>query len=321
MKIVRPQMLLLLGTLSLTVPGIPVLAQQAAESEVQTRQVAIWSEGTRMAGTVYTPASAGPNERLPTILMAHGWGGVAAQLARDARAFASAGYLVVTFDYRGWGNSDSRVILTDEPPPADQRPAGRFHAEVIEVREVVDPVDMLADWQNALHWLHGEPQVDTTRIGVWGSSQSGGYVVEMAIRDPRIRAVHSQVGALSGHGMGTTPQAFEEATRRARGEIGYPEPGATVVGNLRGAPIAPRFANYSPVDRINEAGDIPIQFVLAEDEELFDNREHGIRAHGLYRGPKRLVIIPGIAHYGIYREAWQQTNELAREWFDMHLKP
>jgi uncharacterized protein len=321
MKTMRSLFLALCALSLLLLPAAPALAQQPAASDVPTRALTIWSEGTRMAGTVFTPPSAGPNDRLPTLLMAHGWGGVAAQLARDARAFANAGYLVVTFDYRGWGNSDSRVILADQPPPADQRQNGRFTAGVIEVREVVDPVDMLADWQNALHWLHGESQVDTTRIGVWGSSQSGGYVVEMAIRDPRIKAVHSQVGALSGHGMGTTPQAYQEATRRARGEIGYPEPGATVVGNLRGAPIAPRFANYAPVDRINEAGNIPIQFVLAEDEELFDNREHGIRAHDLYRGPKRLVIIPDITHYGIYREAWQQANQLALDWFDQHLKP
>jgi uncharacterized protein len=321
MRIARPFLSLLCGISLLIVSGRPTHAQQAADSEVHTRPVAIWSEGTRMAGTAFTPASAAPNERFPTILMAHGWGGVAAQLARDARAFVSAGYLVVTFDYRGWGNSDSRVLLAGETPPADQRQDGRFTAEVIEVREVVDPVDMLADWQNALHWLHGEPQVDTARIGIWGSSQSGGYVVEMAIRDPRIRAVHSQVGSLTGHAMGTTPQAYQEATRRARGEIGYPEPGATVVGSLRGAPIAPRFANYAPVERINEAGEIPIQFVLAENEELFDNREHGIRAHQLYRGPKRLVIIPEITHYGIYREAWQQANDLAREWFDTHLTP
>jgi len=48
-----------------------------------------------------------------------------------------AGYLVAAFDYRGWGASDSRVILTGPPPAA--RPNNRFTALVQEVREVVDP--------------------------------------------------------------------------------------------------------------------------------------------------------------------------------------
>ena len=31
--------------------------------------------------------------------------------------FAEAGYLVLTFDYRGWGPSDSRVVLVQKSAP------------------------------------------------------------------------------------------------------------------------------------------------------------------------------------------------------------
>jgi dienelactone hydrolase len=287
-------------------------------TDVAAREVNIWSEGTRMSGTVYVPKVA-EAKKLPAILMAHGWGGTASALRRDAVGFAQAGYLVVTFDYRGWGVSDSRVILVKpgQPSAGDK---GRFSAEVQEVREVVDPVDMLTDWQNALHWLHGEPQVDTTRIGVWGSSQSGGFVAELATRDHRIKAVYSQVGAFDGRDLGRSPEAYVDAIKRARGEIGYPEPGLRVLGNLRGAPIYSRFANYAPVDHINDAGTIPMRIVVAEKEELFDNKQHGILAHERYNGPKDLVIVPGIAHYGIYMQAWPLAHKLALEWFDRHLK-
>ena len=44
-------------------------------------------------------------------------------------------------------------------------------------------------------------------------------------------------------------------------------------------------------------------FIIAEKEELFDNRDHGIKAHELAKGPKKLVTIPKITHYGIYKEA------------------
>jgi hypothetical protein len=61
--------------------------------------------------------------------------------------------------------------------------------------------------------------------------------------------------------------------------------------------------------------------LVAEDEELFDNREHGILAYARYDGGlKNLVIIPDIQHYGIYREAWEETHQLALDWFDKHLK-
>ena len=291
----------------------------ATTVDISERKVDIWSEGTRMAGTVYLSNSI-QSERLPAILMAHGWGGTASALRRDALGFAQAGYLVVTFDYRGWGESDSRIILA-RPRAADVAGNKRtFSAEVLEVREVVDPIDMLTDWQNALHWLHGEPRVDTTRIGVWGSSQSGGFVAELATRDHRIKAVYSQVGAFDGRQLGRTREAYIDATKRARGEIGYPEPGVRVLGNLRGAPIYARFANYAPVDHINDAGNIPIRIVVAEHEELFPNDEHGLLAHRRYQGPKDLVTLPGISHYGVYMQAWPQAHRLALDWFDRHLK-
>ena len=44
-------------------------------------------------------------------------------------------------------------------------------------------------------------------------------------------------------------------------------------------------------------------FVIAENEELFDNRDHAIKAHALATGVKNLVTLPNITHYSIYREA------------------
>lgn len=295
-------------------------ARPAAVSEdVSERKVNIWSEGTRMSATVYV-SKGSKNEKLPTILMAHGWGGTASALRRDAVGFAKAGFLAVTFDYRGWGESDSRIVLAKPTAQRATENNRSFTAEVLEVREVVDPMDMLTDWQNALHWLHGEPRVDTDRIGVWGSSQSGGFVVELATRDHRIKAVYSQVGAFDGRPLGRTREAYIDATKRARGEIGYPEPGLRVLGNLRGAPIYTRFANYAPVEHINDAGNIPIRIVVAEKEELFSNDQHAILAYQRYQGPKDLVVVPGITHYGVYMQAWPQAHQLALEWFERYLK-
>src|SRR6185437_8061651 len=126
------------------------------------------SEGTRMAAEVFAPKEP-KSERLPTIVMSHGWGGTAAALRPDAIRFARAGYLVVVFDYRGWGNSDARLVATGKP----QMREGKLVAEVKEVRGVVDPIDQTTDIMNALNWVVGEKPCDPKRLGLWGSSFSG----------------------------------------------------------------------------------------------------------------------------------------------------
>lgn len=290
-------------------------------ADVAFRKATIISEGTRMAAEVYAPRNPA-REKLPTIIMAHGWGGVAANLRPDAVAFARAGYLVITFDYRGWGASDSRVVLTAPQPARSQNL--KFTAEVLEVREVVDPIDQTTDLANAISWAYGEPQCDGARIGLWGSSYSGGHVVYVAARDPRVKATVSQVPALDSRGAalpgGEADATYTEAAKRTHGELGYPPPGARVIGNLRGAPLREKMLQYAPVEDADRAPQCAMLFVLAEKEELFDNKDHGLKAHERAAGPKKLVIVPGIKHYGIYLEARQQAQQLAIAWYDEHLK-
>jgi len=307
---------LLLGLLLTTCSGLA--RAQEATAAVTMRKVNVFSEGSRMTGYVYTAPSKPADKKLPAIIMAHGWGGVQAQLRQDAREFASEGYLVLTFDYRGWGESDSRVVLKNA---AEDPRKSELTAEVRAIREVVDPLDMATDWQNAIHWVHGEPQVDARRIGLWGSSMGGSLVVYAGAHDARVKAVHSQVtGGLKGSLWTSRGVTFTEATRRARGEAGYPAPSAEVYPGLKGAPISSRFANYNPLEDITRSDRVAYQFVLSEHEQYLNNEEHAIAAYKRYQGPKNLVVIPGINHYDIYGKARKQAHELARKWFDQHLK-
>jgi len=289
--------------------------------DVEFRAAAIVSEGTRMAAELFSLKEK-KDQKLPTILMAHGWGGTALALRPDAIKFAQAGFLVVTFDYRGWGNSDGRLVLPGPIPP--DRKDGKFTAEVKELREIVDPLDQTTDWLNALHWLQGEKACDAKRIGLWGSSYSGGHVVYVAARDRRVKATFSQVGAFDSRFVVASDaeraKTYAEGTGRARGELPYPEPSVRAVGNLRGAPIRERLMHYAPIEEVAKLGSCATMFVVAENEELFDNRQHGIKAHELAPGPKKLVTIPGIKHYGIYQEARERAQALAIEWFTEHLK-
>ena len=318
-------------------PPDPAAQQQAAAASfkppdnIDYRRVNIMSEGVRMYGELFSLKSIA-GKKLPTIIQAHGWGGTAAGFRRDSIDLANAGYLVLSFDYRGWGESDSRLILTGASPvKPTYGQAQKFTAEVVEVREVVDPLEFVTDWFNAIHWAIGEPMVDKDRIGLRGSSYSGGHVVYVAARDPRVKAIVSQVAALdsrppamavlAGSEADQLKLAYDEATRRARGELGYPPPRQMrVIGNLIGAPIRDHLLLYSPVEDAARLKNCAALFIDAEKEELFHIEDHAKLAYERAPQPKKYVLVPGITHYGIYSTAREQAVKLAIEWFDQHLK-
>lgn len=288
------------------------LAASARAAEgVDEESATIWSEGVRLQATLYRPHDV--PLPLPTVIASHGWGGTAALLRPQATDMARAGFLVIVFDYRGWGPSEARL----RTPPQGEVP--------VPVREVVDPLDQGIDLLNVIHWAMGDARVDPARVGLWGTSFSGGLVVFAAARDPRIRALVSQVGylgtPLARMSAAALAKARAEATARARGELDFPAPGRREVGNLRGAPLREKFLLYAPIDEVAQARQCAMLFIAAEHEELFDNREHPQLAYERAAGPKQYVVIPGIAHYGIYNEAREEATRLAVAWFKEHLHP
>jgi pimeloyl-ACP methyl ester carboxylesterase len=139
----------------------PLAKDYQPAADVGFRIVSILSDGVRLHGEMFWPRSE-EGQRLPTVVMANGWGGVAAALRRDANGLAEAGYLVILFDYRGWGESDSRVVLTGSQPAG----GGRFMAEVQPLRGYIDPFEQVEDWFNAIDWAAGEPMADMNRLGL-----------------------------------------------------------------------------------------------------------------------------------------------------------
>lgn len=305
---------------ALSLLGSPLLFAQneyAAPSDIAYRKANIISEGTGISAEVFSPK--GTTDKLPTIIMSHGWGGTAEHLRLDGVAFARAGFLVITFDYRGWGDSDARVIAKSRPVQQD----GKLVADVTEVRGVVDPIDQTTDILNVLHWVQEEERCDPDRIGIWGSSFSGGHVVYVAARDPRVKAFVSQVGSMDGRWVIQNPDlrklTFSQGTQRTRGQIGYPEPFAQFSG-MTGQPVWEKLMRYAPIEDIGRCDDCAKLFIIAENEELFDNDDHAIAAFNRAKGIKKLVTIDGISHYGIYTEKRRDAQQLAIDWFREHLK-
>jgi len=313
------------GICGVYILGMAPFVSAQPNDKVESRAIQFWSDGTRLAGNLFTPKSAGEGDALPAILLCHGWGGVKAHLNQTyAPKFAAAGFVVMTFDYRGWGESDSRLVLKGEMPEPDAD--GTVTVEALAVRELVDPFDQLEDIQAAVNYLEGEPLVDGDRIGLWGTSFGGGLVVWTAAHDDRIDAVVSQVGAMDGRPsaiqtFGSLENAHDSMIERVRGEAEPVPQGENVVEGLRGTPYVERFALYAPVEHAHKLN-VPTLLIDAENEELSDRTEHSAKVFEIIKGnvPSRYVVVPDIKHYGIYQAKYQRGSDLALEWFEEHLK-
>ncbi len=278
----------------------------------------MFSEGTRLSAEIFTPASPKPAQGFPAILLCHGWGGLKDHLAKYAAKFAEAGYLCMTFDYRGWGESDGRIIPANKDPMLLD--AGVIDLKVRVLREIVDPIDQTTDIRNCLALLAAETNVDPARIGIWGTSYGGGHAVFTAGNDDRIKAVVAQIG-----GFGFPPEYRESARSRAadkaRGLIdpAVPQDGLDGVPGLKGTPDIARMAVHSQLGAAANV-QVPALIIDAEFEELNNRLEHGFAAYMMIRqnAPAEYHTYP-CKHYGVYDEYFEPSTDLALGWFGKHL--
>ncbi|BCG25238.1 alpha/beta hydrolase [Pseudomonas tohonis] len=140
----------------------------------ESERTGFYSEGIWCAATLHWPASASQQAR-PAILMVHGWGGIQNALTVPFyEEFTRAGYAVMTFDYRSWGESAGLP------------------------RQTISARQRMRDADAALAFLKSHPRIDPTKIVVWGSSFGGGHAVELAADHPELAGVIAQVPMLDG---------------------------------------------------------------------------------------------------------------------------
>lgn len=304
----------LLMLMVLPVPG---------HTEPMNEAITIWSDGVRLAGNLWKPDGLGKDERRPAILMVHGWGGEKAHLNQSyAPQFAELGYVVLTFDYRGWGESEGKLIRVGDRPAGVSPDTPDFSVAVREVRLVVDPLDQLEDIRAAHAYLIADKQVDPTLLAIWGSSLGGGLALQSAATLEGFTVLISQIGAVNpqASGTGTSTEIARLRSAVARGEA-PPFPGKeSAVPGLTGYLDRHRYARYNPfatADQLNAATLI----IDAADEELFDTSKNGAALHA--RIKNRLVTryhkLEG-KHYDLYVGAgYERALKLEKAWLVDHL--
>jgi dipeptidyl aminopeptidase/acylaminoacyl peptidase len=328
-------MLLLSATGTTSAQQVKTLAAARAAKypplpdDVERVSVTIWSDGTRMAGDLYRPKDLKPTDKLPAIVFVHGTGGVkkAGFATRLGAAFAQNGYLFLVFDYRGWGESESKLLMLEKMPDPDEK--GEVTVKARAVRWQMDFQDQITDIRNAIAFMAGEPNADRERIGVFGTSYGGGLTSWTAAYDPRVKCAAVQVPGMGG---GRGPLYYRNAyglmTRQARGEtepVPY-EQGAPTGKMATYAHMRYNIAKDVAFDAIRAAQDVkvPMLIIDAGNEELMDTKENGGRVAEILKANSTPVIyhvIPGIGHYGVYGEKFNVALKMELDWFDKHLKP
>lgn len=110
----------------------------------------------------------------PLVVMAHGWAAVKEMnLDLFAAAMSDSGLAALVFDHRGFGASTG-------------------------LGGDINPELQIADYREALTYAARSPDVDSSRLGVWGTSYSGGHALRLAAVDERVRAAVAQVPTISG---------------------------------------------------------------------------------------------------------------------------
>jgi len=232
-----------------------------------------------------------------------------------------------------------------------------FGASDGEPRQEIDPWAQVRDYRHAITYARTRPEVDRERIGIWGSSYSGGHVLVVGAIDRRVKCVVSQVPLVSGYRnilrlvradfiAGARAQFDQDRESRFAGNppamipVVSPDPTAqsalptadsyqwfTETGNTR----APAWKNevtvrtvemlmeYEPVTYIERVSPTPLLMVIAAGDHLAVADE-AFAAFNVAREPKKLVILPG-GHFEAYLgPGFEMASGAARDWFVQHLR-
>lgn len=265
--------------------------------------------GTVLKANVVTPAKANGSHRYPLIVLPTSWSLPQVEYLAQAQKLADAGYVVLTYNVRGFWQSGGQI-------------------------EVAGPPDV-ADASKVIDWGLAHTPADPEHVGMAGVSYGAGISLLAAAHDKRIRAV----AALSGWGD-LVDSIYSGRTQHVQA-LGLLDGTATLTG--RESPeLREMFKNLyssnlskeqemiawgrkrSPaayVDQLNKNG-AAVMLANAWGDTVFNPNEYA----GFYQKltvPKRLEFRPGdhataelTGLFGLPNDVWTDTGR----WFDHYLK-
>jgi dipeptidyl aminopeptidase/acylaminoacyl peptidase len=293
---------------------------------MRSTEVTFYSEGDEISAIWRTPDSGDGPYR--AVVQGPGWLGLkdAKLYVRYHQALTDAGFAVLVFDYRGFGDSGGD-------------------------RGVLSPNRQLQDLVNAVTYLTTRDDVDADAIGAFGTGGTGGgNSILLAAVDPRVKAAVSQVPVADGtdwlhrmrqeHEWLSFLKALDEDRRlrvttgkgrtvHPREEIMVPTPErrtttikADVDDRIPTAislSAAEEIMAYRPIDAARQLT-TPLM-VIGVAGDATTPTDHAEQLYAAARGPKALIMQNHTTHYAAYDRYWEQTTPRIVQWFDTYVRP
>ncbi|MDH6547759.1 CocE/NonD family hydrolase [Streptomyces sp. SAI-041] len=265
--------------------------------------------GTVLKANVITPAGADGSRRYPLLVLPTSWGLPQVEYLAQAQKLANSGYVVVSYNVRGFWQSGGEI-------------------------EVAGPPD-IADASKVIDWALAHTPADDRHIGMAGVSYGAGISLLTAAKDKRVRAV----AALSGW-ADLIASIYSGRTQHV--QAGALLDGASLVTGRQSAEIRQIFDNFyasnlskeqemidwgkkrsvaTYVDQLNKNG-AAVMMANAWGDTVFAPNQYADFYEKL-TGPKRLEFRPGdhataelTGLFGLPNDVWTDTGR----WFDHYLK-
>jgi predicted acyl esterase len=292
------------------IAGTVVGLAPAAQAAPSVRFVDITGDGgTVLKANVLTPAGADGSHAYPLIVLPTSWGLPQVEYLAQAQQLADSGYVVLSYNVRGFWQSGGQI-------------------------EVAGPPD-IADASKVIDWALAHTPADPGQIGMAGVSYGAGISLLTAAHDKRVKAV----AALSGW-ADLVSSIYSGRTQHVQA-LGVLDGAATLTG--RESPeLREIFTNlYSSnlskeqemidwgrkrsattyVDQLNDNG-AAVMLANAWGDTVFPANQ-STDFYEKLTGPKRLELRPGdhataelTGLFGLPNDVWTDT----RRWFDHYLK-
>ncbi|MEM9981959.1 MAG: alpha/beta fold hydrolase [Bacteroidota bacterium] len=131
---------------------------------VTMQQVSFTSQGLTLQGHLFLPSNFDQQKQYPTVIVTGSWTSVKEQMPDEyASLLAKEGYLSLTFDFTGFGESEGQPRQVED-----------YHLKIADIKAAVD-------------YLTNHPNVANASLNGLGICASAGYMAHATAQDARIK--------------------------------------------------------------------------------------------------------------------------------------